>query len=163
MRQWDMDELFHKLTNFWEQSLMPCLAKKEEGIFTFYFLLTGWIGHWSACNIVPSLHWFPPLEKFEIWAFILPCCPVLIIFMERRTPPSLQFGAVRVTPPRRRGVHSCQIHLFNQSQIHCLVLLTSYFWTTNKFPTIWRVLGLISAARRFADTLVAGWQEGGCW
>ena len=156
MRQWDMDELFHKLTNFWEQSLMPCLAKKEEGTFTFYFLLTGWIGHWSACNIVPSLHWFPLLEKFGMWAFILPCCPILIILMRR---------GGKHTPPHSSGraVHPCQIHLDNQSHSHCLVLLTSYFWTTNKFPTIWRVLGLISAARRFADTLVAGWQEGGCW
>ena len=32
-----MEELFHKVTNFREQSLM--LAKKEEGTFTFYFLL----------------------------------------------------------------------------------------------------------------------------
>ena len=54
----DMDELFHKLANFQEQSLIPCLAN-EEGTVAFYFLLhillTGWIGHWSACNIVPSL------------------------------------------------------------------------------------------------------------
>ena len=53
-----MDELFHKLANIQEQSLIPCLAK-EEGTVTFYFLLhillAGWIGHWSACNIVPSL------------------------------------------------------------------------------------------------------------
>ena len=44
---WDMDELFHKLTNF-----DALLAKKEEGTFTFLFLLhillTGRIGHCSV-------------------------------------------------------------------------------------------------------------------
>ena len=102
-----MDELFHKLANFQEQSLMPCLAN-EEGTVAFYFLLhillTGWIGHWSACNIVPSLHWFPLLEKFDILAFIF---PLFWSFLwggaGQRTPPSPQFGAGRVTPPRGAG------------------------------------------------------------
>ena len=79
---WDMNELFHKLTNFGEQSSSRVSKKRGKRIFTFYFLstiihknsssywivkelkdgvsciyilLTGWIGHCSVlCNCTIS-------------------------------------------------------------------------------------------------------------
>ena len=81
---------------------MPSLGKKEEGTFTFYFLLhillTGWIGHCLLFSVVILFHHlFPLLEKVEIWAFILPrnFPAVLIIFTGRGGAGNLPLPTVR--------------------------------------------------------------------
>ena len=55
---WDMEELFHKLTNFREQSLMPCQQKKKKvlSLFTFSSIsyLRAGLGIVKCFSIAPS-------------------------------------------------------------------------------------------------------------
>ena len=96
-----MEELFHKLTNVQEQSLMPC--RKIRMYFHFLLSLAYPIDRldWALFSVVILFrHWFPLLEKAEIQALILPrnLPAVLIIFTGRG-------GAGNPPFPAGRGVH----------------------------------------------------------
>ena len=101
---WDMEELFHKLTNVenkvWKNSLAYPIYRLDSALFSVVILFH---------------HWFPLMEKAGIWAFILPrnFPAVLIIFTGRggaRKPPfpAVRGGAGNPPLPAGRDVHPCQ-------------------------------------------------------
>ena len=106
---WDLDELFHKLTNFLD-AWCP-VSKKSRRYFHFLLSLAYPIDRldWALLSVVVLFHHlFPLLEKVEIRAFILPrnFPAVLIIFTGQggagNPPPSPRAGF-----PVGRGVHPC--------------------------------------------------------
>ena len=134
-----MEELFHKLTNFREQSLKPSthIYKRSShpiiGLCLLFILFTGWIGHYSVlqyCSIISFLF-------AKIWEYDLYFAPPLPRGSDRfcgrgkrGTPPSPKGGAGN--PPFPRGgapipASSCsECHIFNSDPARAMLMLGTF-------------------------------------
>ena len=107
---WDMEELFHKLTNF--ENKVWCPVSKKEQSTHFLLSLAYPIDRldWALFTVVTLFHhWLPLLNEFENRAFILP----------RNFPRFWSFlrgGAGSPSLPAGRGVHPWIIRY----QIRCI-------------------------------------------
>ena len=94
---WDMNELFHKLTNFGEQSLKPCWQKKRKEDFHFLLIQRNSPQHWIVKDGVFCISCFQVGLDIVQSCYIIPSLVSLLEKIEHNTffcrATSLQFGS----------------------------------------------------------------------